>query len=94
MAAKDAFPGQTQSINAPAFKWKTVTPHDTNELADGPPKCLHIGGGAVLEGSIALIDVEGNTATFYGKQGDFLPVRPKIIKSTGTTASLNIIALY
>lgn len=92
--AKDDFPGLATALDAPAHRWLTVTPSDSADLPGGAPKCIHIGGGAVTEGSIVCRDKDGNNSTFFGKQGDFLPIRPHRILSTGTTVSLNIIALY
>ena len=73
----------------PALSLRAVTPHDTNELAY-LPKALYIGGA----GNIALIALEdGAAVTLVGVQaGAIIPVRAKVVKATGTTAT-NIVAM-
>ena len=94
--AKDDFPGNEAGINSPYHKWVVVTPSDTVHLVDGLPKAIHLGGAldAIEEAAITCVDKYGTEATFYLRQGDTLPIRPALIKSTGTTASAVIIALY
>jgi hypothetical protein len=94
--AKDSFPGNVNALSAQAHRWAVVTPNDGADLPLGVPKAIHIGGGSgdPGEGSIVCTDGDGNTATFFGRQGDFLPIRPHRIRATGTTANLVIIACY
>lgn len=66
-----------------------VSAHNTNELSISPAT-IYIGGG----GNIAVVTAGGETLTFVGViKGTILPVKVRVVKSTGTTAS-NLIALY
>lgn len=79
------------SYAEPAKQWLSVTPHDTNLLAqvDGRyPRSIFVG----TFGDVNLQDEAGNAVVFKGVTG-LLTVQPVIIKSTSTTAS-DIIALY
>ena len=95
MAIVDSFPGTEKSINAPASRWVVVTPSDSVKLSE-VPKAIHLGGasGAPASGTIACEGGDGVSALFFLNKGDVLPIRPHKILSTGTTASLVIIALY
>lgn len=73
---------------APARSLAAVTPHDSNELAAGC-KALHIGGA----GTITLIAVDDSVAVQLTVAQGILPIRAKVVKSTGTSATL-IVALY
>lgn len=65
-----------------------IIPNDTNKLIQAP-RGLYIGTG----GNLSIIDKEGNESIFIDvPSGSILPVRPAIIKSTGTTAG-NIIGM-
>lgn len=72
----------------PSTYFTAVTPHDTNEIT--PPRALYIG----TSGDVAVIGRTGAAVTLKAvPQGTVLPIRPKIVKSTGTTAA-DIVALY
>lgn len=72
----------------PSPRFAAITPHDTNQLA--PPRAIYVGGA----GDIVAVGVDGVEVTFKAvPQGSTLPIRPKIIKNTGTTATL-IIGFY
>jgi hypothetical protein len=85
----DNYPGTDKSLSGPSRRFATITPHDTNALAE-LPKYLYVGATA---GAVAIIDHDGNTVTLYAAAGQPLYVRPNIVKSTGTTAT-PIIACY
>jgi hypothetical protein len=86
----DSFDTNEISLNSPAANSLAITPHDTNELAY-VSRGLFVGTG----GNIALkLDNDSSSVILYNVQnGCVLPLRAKLILSTGTTAS-NIVALY
>ena len=66
-----------------------ITPHDTNELPKYT-KAIYVGG----TGNITLTCVDDTEVVFATiPAGTILPVRAKIIKSTGTTAT-TLVAMY
>ena len=74
----------------PALEAEAVTPSDSvnfSKLA----RAIYIGGAGN-----AVVVMENNDAiTFNGLlAGTILPVRCKRVNSTGTTASMNIVALF
>lgn len=75
---------------ASSKSFAAVTPHNTNEL-EIVPKGIFVGGA----GDVSVIGFDDSAAVvFYSvAAGTVLPIRPKIVKSTGTTAT-NIVALY
>lgn len=75
-------------MDSPAYRAAAVTLHDTNELTPYA-RALYVG----TTGNIALVTAGGDPVTFTAVPVGILPVRCKIVKSTGTTAS-NIVALY
>mgnify|MGYP007083430601 CR=1 FL=1 len=77
------------SALASAKRLRAVTPHDTNELALGASKALHIGAA----GTITLIALGDTDAVQLTVAQGILPIRAKVVKSTGTTAT-SIVALY
>ncbi len=86
MAAADQineFPNERPGVGDSADRWVTLTPHNSNVLPF-KPKGIHVGATA---GTIVCVDEAGNESTFYGGAGAFLPIRPRIIKATGTTAT-------
>lgn len=83
------FSNHAPGLTSPARKWAAVTPHDTNVLSP-TPRALYVGGA----GNIVLTGVDGVDATFSAvPAGTVLPVMPRRVKSTGTTATL-LIAMY
>jgi hypothetical protein len=60
-----------------------LTPHDTNPLPFYP-KTVVCGATA---GTVVVVDRFANEATYWLEAGQYLPVRPHIIKSTGTSAT-------
>lgn len=77
-------------LEAPAYHATAVTPHNTNELAHYS-RALYIGTG----GDISVVAVGDDTAVTFANipDGSTLPLRVKIVKSTGTDAT-DIVALW
>jgi hypothetical protein len=74
---------------APARMWKAVTTSDTVNLAPG---CRGLWVGTA--GNIVVVGDDDHAETFTtGSANVFLPIGPKRVNATSTTAS-NIIALY
>jgi len=74
----------------PALEAEVVTPHDTNNFTK-LARAIYIGGA----GNAVVVMENGDPITFYGLlAGTILPVRCKRVNSTGTTASMNIVALF
>lgn len=71
-----------------ATHWDAVTPSDTSAL-EPFPVAVFVGGA----GDIAVKGSDGVAATFTVLAGTSLPIQPRMILSTGTTAT-NIIALF
>jgi hypothetical protein len=61
-----------------------VTPHDSNEIGDIIPRAIRVDVGGTV-----VFQLLGDTAdrTITTQNGDWLPISPRIIKATGTTAS-------
>jgi len=71
---------------APAFSWKAVTTSDTVNLPAGC-RGLFVGGS----GNIAAVGDDNVVVTFTGVAGGtFLPIGPKRINATNTTATLMV----
>lgn len=84
----DKFEKYVDSLDGPATNISSVTPHDTNELAQAS-RAIYVGGG----GDMAVEMVDGTSATFVGITAGFLlPIRVNKILVTGTTAT-NIVSL-
>lgn len=72
----------------PSTRWAAIAPSDSTQIV--PPRAIYVGG----TGDIVATGVDGVDATFKAvPQGTVLPIRPKLIKATGTTATL-IIGFY
>lgn len=61
----------------------SITPSDSTVITP-IPRALHIGGG----GTLAVVCLDGTTATFTVATGTLLPIRVTKVMSTNTTASL------
>lgn len=82
-------PVYTADQAAPARSWKGVTPSDSVNLASGC-RGLYVGGG----GNVAAVGDDNVVQTFFAvPAGSFLPIGPRRINTTNTTATL-ILALY
>jgi hypothetical protein len=66
-----------------AERHAVLTPHDT-ELLPFYPKAVVCGATA---GTVVTVDKDGVEATYWLEAGQVLPVRPRRIKATGTTAT-------
>lgn len=90
MPAIDLQAQRGDTVDFSAKRLRAVTPHDTNELAF-IAKALYIGTGGNLT-MIAQEDTAAVTMTNVAA-GSIIPVRAKIVRATGTTAS-GIVALF
>lgn len=80
--------GDYRSAIGPASMLRAITPHDTNEL-----EWVTNGIVATGAGNISIVAVGDTTpVTVPIAAGQVLPVRAKIIRATGTTAT-GIVAL-
>ena len=86
----DAFENRADQVSAPATRCVAVTPHDGNALSE-IPKGLYVGTG----GNLSIEPAGGGGAVTLANvpDGSVLPVRPRIVRATGTTAG-DIVALY
>lgn len=89
MSAINDFALHQSNWVAPFSDGFAITPHDTNELAN-VTRAIYVGGA----GNIALTTVNGDSITLAGLAlGDWVPIRAKIVLSTGTTAT-NLVGLF
>lgn len=88
--AVDDFAGRPAvSKVVPATDGYAITPHDTNELSH-VCRGVWVGGA----GNLKVTLVGSGTLTLYSVQaGTLVPISPKIVFSTGTTAT-NLDCLY
>lgn len=79
-------------------RWRSITPSDTVAIGettagDGlakAPRAVYVGGA----GNVVAVNDDGTTATFTGvPAGTVLPIMPKRINATSTTATA-LVALY
>ena len=70
----------SQGETKPAVRWTAISPSDSADLTF---RAIWINGA----GNIALRDEVGNDETFTVTAGTLLPVQPKRVLLTGTTAS-------
>ena len=89
MPAIDTQAQRGDTVDFPATRLRAVTPNDTNELLF-VTKALYIG----VAGNLSLIAQEDSAAVTLTAvaAGSIIPVRAKIVRATGTTAS-GIVAL-
>lgn len=66
-----------------------ITKSDTVDLPDGPPDAVYCGGA----GNLIAVMPTGDVLTIPVVAGALLPIRPKRINSTSTTAT-GMFALY
>lgn len=79
----DKFEIYTESLDGPATGIASVTPHDTNELAQAS-RAIFVGSA----GDVAVEMIDGSSATLVGVvAGALLPIRVNKVLATGTTAS-------
>lgn len=86
MAATDNFRTHSEGIIWPGDGAFAITPHDTNELVK-VTRALWVGGA----GNVKVTMENGDFVTFSGvAAGTLLPLRVRLVFSTGTTATLMI----
>ena len=86
MPATDNFRTHAQGIVWPGSGAFAITPHDTNELTN-VTRALWVGGA----GNVKVTMENGDTVTFSGvAAGTLLPLRVRLVFTTGTTATLMI----
>jgi len=85
----DDFDDNVVGLESPAVNGFSVTPHDTNELANYS-RALYIGTG----GNIKFQTVNGDVVTLVNvADGSYHPWRVKLVYATDTTAD-DIVAMY
>jgi hypothetical protein len=88
MPAIDTQAARGDAADFPATRLRAITPHDTNEL-EFASKALYVGVAGTLS-IVALGDTSPVQLTVPA--GAIIPVRAKIVRATGTSAS-SIVAL-
>lgn len=74
---------QPEDIILPGRKLFAITPHNSNELSS-IPRALWVGTG----GDLSVIAQDDTVAvTLKVQSGSLVPVRVKVVKATGTTAT-------
>ena len=79
----DRFASYPDTLISQARRHSIIVPSDTEDLIDAP-KALY----ANTEGYAAIRDELGQDVVYYVLQGLILPLRPKRVLATGTTAQL------
>ncbi len=88
MSVQDRYQGSAGTATGPARKLRVVTPHDTNELEYATNGIL-----AKVAGDLSIVAVDDtDPVTVPIAAGQVLPIRAKIIRATGTSAT-GIVAL-
>lgn len=87
-AQTDRYGSYADSVQSSCRRWSTITPSDTVDLTE-LPKAIYVGGA----GDITMIGVDAPAAaTGIAWKGvpaaSMLPVRPRRVLATGTTATL------
>lgn len=82
-----------RAFNVPSTQWLAITPHDTTEvtLVNGKSiRGLYVGQA----GHVTVVGPNGDTCEFRSVPvGTILPIRPKLVMSTGTTAAY-LVGIY
>lgn len=84
----DRFARFPDTPDSPAKRWAVITPDNAADLAD-LPKALRFNTG----GTVVLRGDDGVDVAFTVFDGETLPLRPRRVLATGTTAA-GIVALY
>jgi len=84
----DRFAGYSDSVQGPCRRWAAIAPSDSADLVE-VPKALYVGGA----GNITMIGIDapvGATGAVWSNvpAASILPVRPRRVLATGTTATL------
>lgn len=77
-------------LTAPGSASEAITPHDTNELTEGPSRAIYVGVTGNL--TVRLLNDDDDTLFSNVPVGIF-PIRASHVRSTGTTAT-NLVAMY
>jgi len=85
MTAIDNFGHSPIRLDSPGIHVETVTPSDTVELVV-VCRSLFVGGA----GTVAVVAVDGSTATFTVGAGQSIECEIRQVKATGTTATLMV----
>lgn len=83
----DLFKDQKVSLTTPIESWAAITPHDSNQLSSVPRAIF-----CTVTGDAVLVGKDGTQVTFNLVAGNWYPFRPRLVKATGTTAT--VVALY
>lgn len=67
----------------PAYRHVTISPSDSSDV-DSRIRALRV----MSDGNVAIMDEAGTTVTYAQFAGDIMPIRPKRVLSTGTTATV------
>jgi hypothetical protein len=86
MALLDLFEQVFKALDAPADRHEAITPHDTNELTV-LPRAIRANGAGDIVVTMPKSDGTDVDVTYTVAAGEVLNIRPKKIKSTGTTAT-------
>ncbi len=70
-------------LGAPATHWFRILPNDTAELPI-IPRALYVD----VTGTLAVVDLDGNLMAMSAVAVGYHPLRPRIVKTTGTTAQV------
>lgn len=91
--ASNRFSQTDPAILSPFTRSVTVTPSDTEDLAEISRGIFATKGSSSHCTIVLLLADNTTTATFDLARGEYLPLRVKRVYSTGTDAT-NIVALY
>ena len=85
----DKFEDFTSDLVAPAREGAEIAPDDGKDLP-ALPRAIWIGGG----GALSMVMADGGTVLLVGvPAGSLLPLRPRRIRATGTSAT-KLVALW
>lgn len=71
--------------DSPGQRWKTLTSHATNPLADRP-RALYVSG----DGNAVIAGDDGNNITFAVVAGQWLALSPLYFRATSTATLVGI----
>lgn len=91
--ATNKFQQTDPAIHAPFIRSVTVTPSDTEDLAEISRGIFATKGASSHSTIVVLLADDTTSATFDLARGEYLPLRVKRVYATGTDAT-NIVALY
>lgn len=70
------------------LRWKAITPSDTDLVEPVPASIV-----CAADGDLVLEGDDGNVETFTAIAGNVMPIQPRRILATGTTAT-GIVGIY